>query len=130
MNQDWHKRLSAYAPIDDSYQNANCVTEYTEGVPPDVGYIDMPYPPPDTYRIYRPQGLLGQDITERIGRIYADDATTPDWWLIERQEEVGYSEFTMESDYTYTVRIHRGMHFTDLEFDSISALINWIGEEQ
>jgi hypothetical protein len=129
MTCDWKAKLYDYQCLDHSYANANCVDEYVEGVPSDIDGFDLPYPPPDTYRIYRPQGLLGQDIAARLEQIYGTDETAPDWWLVERDEEVGYSEYTMESDYTYTVRVLRGLSLIDYSFESIGQLIRWIEGE-
>lgn len=96
------------------------------GYPPDIDRDDLPYPPPDRLRVYRPEGLLGDAIARRLDSIHGE---VEDWWLIETEEETGYSEYTMETSYRYEVHaIVHGDH-KQHEFSGMAAMIRWIEEE-
>lgn len=98
------------------------------GVPLEaVDPFDLPYPPPDKYRVYQPTGPLGEALEARLRKGLSDWETLDTWMLLEKEEEVGYSEYTMESEYSYQVMyVTNGEHYHELDFDAISDILNWI----
>ena len=105
------------------------VAEWVDGgLPPDVDFLDLPYPPPDRYRVYRPEEPLKSAIQTRLNEIHGG---TEDWWLLEVEEETGYSEYTMESSYGYTVNGYDKTNFQiSHEFNDLGAMIRWIEGEK
>ena len=123
-------RRYSYSSLGDNYNEANAVSSYAEETPDDVDtYFDHPYPPPDRISTYRPKGTLGEAIQSRLEEEKAERDTITDWWLVERETEVGYSEYTMESDYSYTLVWLVHWERCEKEFDSIAAVIKWIEGE-
>lgn len=114
-------------PLESGYRRGY----YHGGVPiEDVPVYDLPYPPPDAFRAYKPTGPLGVAIERAIRARLSDHDELVDWDLIEQETEVGYSEYTMESDYSYELRkivkCYGSTTYRTEEFKSIAEIINWI----
>lgn len=121
------KRLYSYYNLEDGYgsKESNLVSTQLEGgYPPEIDRDELPWPPPDLHKVYRPEGVLKEGIEARLTDKYGE---IRDWWLVETETESGYSEYTMDTDYSYrifalTCRNDR----EEIEFDSIAKVINWI----
>lgn len=129
------ERSSEYSSFEETYIEHNLQRAYYHGGVPfdDVPYQNLPYPPPDTYRVYQPTGPLGEAITARLEheKLSSNESIIA-WTLIEREEETGYSEYTMESDFHYQIALIRGHSgdstsaYEEFDFESISKIIEWI----